>query len=198
MSDGTAPDAEVIAASLTDAERFAEVFTRHAGAVHRYLARRLGAQSADDLTAEVFLGAFRSRARYRPRSASALPWLFGIAANVAAQHRRDEARHWRLLAALPVVRDAADGELADADDRLDAEALGTAVVDALLSLPDVERQVVLLTAWEQLSPTEIAEALAIPAATVRTRLHRARAKVRRRLEHPPAAVSTIEELLRHD
>jgi RNA polymerase sigma-70 factor (ECF subfamily) len=57
----TDDDATVIAASVTDPERFAVIYDRHAAAIHRYLARRLGAQIADDLVGETFLAAFRRR-----------------------------------------------------------------------------------------------------------------------------------------
>jgi RNA polymerase sigma factor (sigma-70 family) len=201
MSERLPGDGELIAASIANAELFAGVFERHGSAVHRYLARRLGGDLADDLTAEVFVGAFRHRAKYKAATPSALPWLFGIAANVAAQHRRDEARRWRLLAALPAGLEATS-ETEDADDRVVAESFRPALVEALLSLPAIERQVLLLVAWEQLNSTEVAEVLAISAATARTRLHRARVKVRSRLidatPHAEAESASLEEFLRYE
>lgn len=200
MSEEAATDAELIAASVADRERFAEIFARHGAAVHRYLARRLGRELADDLTAEVFVGAFRYRARYRATSSTALPWLFGIAANVAAQHRREQAQRWRLLAALPVDREGSS-QTDEADDRLTAGAFRPVLVEALLSLPPVERQVLLLVAWEQLNSTEIAEALGVLPATARTRLHRARAKIRARLLEGSGAegeATSLEEFLSYE
>lgn len=74
-------DASVIAESLERPDVFGELFRRHAANIHRYAARRLGDTSADDITAETFLIAFRKRAGYDLARPSALPWLYGIAAN---------------------------------------------------------------------------------------------------------------------
>ena len=69
-----ASDAEVIAGSLDDPERFAVIFDRHADEIHRYAARRLGQQAAADAVSEVFLAAFRNRGRYQPgRGCTASP-----------------------------------------------------------------------------------------------------------------------------
>src|SRR5882757_9105072 len=90
--DDEGDDAAVIARSRTEPERFAVVFDRHAPAIHRYLARRLGADTADDLLGETFLTAFRRRASFDTAYANALPWLYGIATRLVAQHRREAAR----------------------------------------------------------------------------------------------------------
>ncbi len=76
------------------------VFDRHAPHIHRYLARRLGGQVADDLMGETFLIAFGARGRYDPAFASARPWLYGIATDLVGRRRREEAREYRLRAAL--------------------------------------------------------------------------------------------------
>src|ERR1700704_4127659 len=89
-------DAAVIEASRAEPDRFASLFDRHAPYIHRYLARRVGRQAADDLVAETFLVAFRKRASYDGRCRDARPWLYGIATNLVAQHRREEARQFRL------------------------------------------------------------------------------------------------------
>jgi len=104
-------DAAVIEASRAEPDRFASLFDRHAPYIHRYLARRVGRQAADDLVAETFLVAFRKRARYDPRHHDARPWLYGIATNLTAQHRREEARQFRLRQAAgpdPVQHDHAE------------------------------------------------------------------------------------------
>jgi RNA polymerase sigma factor (sigma-70 family) len=193
------PDAALIAASVHDAERFATLFVRHGSAVHRYLARRLGSDLADDCTAEVFVAAFRHRARYKPATATALPWLFGIASRVVAQWRREESNRWRLLAALPPDAEQVSDE-SETDDRLAAQALRTVLVEAIRALPAVERELLLLVAWEHLTPTEAAEALGIPPATARTRLHRARSRVRKHLAGGAGADQSfhLEELFGHE
>jgi DNA-directed RNA polymerase specialized sigma24 family protein len=98
---GTATDAEIIGRSVADPERFAELFDRHAGRIHGYLARRLGRDAAADLVGETFLVAFGRRNGYDPAYADARPWLYGIATNLVAAHRRDEVRRYRLRLALP-------------------------------------------------------------------------------------------------
>jgi RNA polymerase sigma-70 factor (ECF subfamily) len=72
------------------------------------------------------------------------------------------------------------------DQRLDAAALAPALRTALADLPPEERELVLLISWEQLTPTEAAAAVGIPAGTARSRLHRARGRLRERLAAQPA------------
>ena len=112
-------DDALIRESIREPERFAPLFDRHADAVHRYLARRIG-DSADDLLAETFLVAFRRRAAYRPDRLDVRPWLFGIATNVLHRHVRQERRRYRALAR---VGWSEPGPYADdpPDDRLDAQ-----------------------------------------------------------------------------
>jgi DNA-directed RNA polymerase specialized sigma24 family protein len=89
-------DAEVITASLAEPGRFAALFDRHAPHIHRYLARRVGPQVAEDLLAETFLVAFGKRAAYDPAFRDARGWLYGIATHLVGQHRREEIRRFRL------------------------------------------------------------------------------------------------------
>jgi len=94
-------DARVLEASVREPERFAVIFDRYYGQVHAYVARRLGTDVADDLTAETFLIAFRRRERFDRRSGAVRAWLYGIATNLIRRHRRDEVRAWRAAAKLP-------------------------------------------------------------------------------------------------
>ena len=91
-------DAAVIGQSWVQPGRFAAIFGRYFREIHRYLARRAGEKVADDLAGVVFLAAFAQRARYDLSRESAGPWLYGIAANLAGSHRRQEARYFRALA----------------------------------------------------------------------------------------------------
>jgi RNA polymerase sigma factor (sigma-70 family) len=174
-----ASDGDVIARSAADPEAFVTLFERHFREIHRYLARRVGAEPADDLAAEVFAQAFRVRARYRAETADARPWLYGIAANLLFKHRRGEARRLRALARSRPAADELDLDGAHA--RADAAALGPRVAAALRGMEPRDREVLLLFAWAELTYTEIATALAIPTGTVRSRLNRARARMRREL-----------------
>ena len=178
-------DAGIIAASLRHPERFAAVFDRHAPTIHRYLARRLGGQVADDLLGETFLIAFGGRGRYDPAFPDARPWLYGIATNLAGRRRREEAREYRLRAALgPPAEQACHAEQVAA--QVTAQAQNARLAAALAALSPGDRDVLLLIAWESLSYEEVAAALGIPVGTVRSRLNRARKKVRAQLGHTPA------------
>jgi RNA polymerase sigma factor (sigma-70 family) len=177
----TAPDDETDAAmirqSRCEPEAFAVLYDRHAAALHRYVARRLGDALADDVVAECFLAAFGRRDRYDLSRADARPWLYGIAARVIGKHRRTEVRQLRALArtgADPVAEDHADR----VDSRVTAAAAQRQLAAALARLPVGDRDVLLLIAWADLSYAEVAEALAIPVGTVRSRLSRARKRTR--------------------
>jgi RNA polymerase sigma factor (sigma-70 family) len=189
-------DAAVIEASRTEPDRFASLFDRHAPHIHRYLARRVGPQAADDLVAETFLVAFGKRAGYDPRFRDARPWLYGIATNLVGQHRRQEVRQFRLRLSAgpaPIQNDDAERTVVN----LTAQSVRAALGEALTALAKPDRDVLLLIAWEQLSYDEVARALGIPIGTVRARLHRARTKVRQALASTPAA-ATYEEILTNE
>jgi DNA-directed RNA polymerase specialized sigma24 family protein len=70
-------DAELLARSVEDPSAFAALYERYGQLVRRYVVRRVGAEAGEDLTAEVFVQAFRLRKRYRPELETALPWLYG-------------------------------------------------------------------------------------------------------------------------
>ena len=187
-----ADDAAVIESSWREPERFAVLFDRHAPHIHRYLARRAGREVAGDLVAETFLAAFAKRDRYDLSRADARPWLYGIATNLVGQHRRDEARQYRISQAAvaePDVRGHAERVAAD----VTAQAMRPLLDAALAALPAGDRDVLLLIAWEQLTYQEVSQALAIPVGTVRSRLNRARTKVRQALAGTDAA-ATYEEI----
>jgi RNA polymerase sigma factor (sigma-70 family) len=170
-------DALAISRSLTDPESFEVVFDRHFVSIHRYLRRRVGSELAQELAAETFLQAFRGRRRFSARADSALPWLYGIAANLIRMNQRAEERRLRAYARAAGERDEQPPAGGEVEDRLDATARGPALVAALAALSPVSREVLLLHAWCELSHEEIAEALRLSPAAVRTRLHRARAQV---------------------
>jgi RNA polymerase sigma factor (sigma-70 family) len=158
-------------------EAFVEVVRRHEVAVHGYLARRAGRDAADDLLADVWLRAFGGRGGYDPAFSDALPWLYGIARNVLRAHWRAGAHADHLLAA-QVPAEVATDPWNDVVARLDSEAWRQPLVSALKALQTVDREVLLLVAWEQLTPAEAALVLGIPQGTARSRLHRARTALR--------------------
>jgi len=172
------PDAAIIGASVADPERFAAIFDRHAVRIHGYLSRRVGRDAADLLLGDVFRVAFENRERYDTDRADAGPWLYGIASNLLRQHRRSEQRQLRLASRLAGVRSLDEP---GPEDDLDAISDVSVAMELVGELDDDERDVVLLYAWEDLSYAEIAEALDLPIGTVRSRLSRARARIRRQL-----------------
>ncbi|MEV4094609.1 RNA polymerase sigma factor [Streptosporangium saharense] len=74
-----------------------QVFDAHFAEIHRYIARRLDTDTADDLAADTFLIAFRDRHRFDAARGAVRPWLYGIATNLVARHRREEVRRWKAL-----------------------------------------------------------------------------------------------------
>ncbi|PKW12345.1 RNA polymerase sigma-70 factor, ECF subfamily [Streptomyces sp. 1222.5] len=183
-----AEDAALLQEPQGASQEFAELYDRYAPAIHRYATRRLGAGLADDVVAETFLVAFRRRQRFDPAQGQVRPWLYGIASNLIAAHRRFEVRQYRALAKTaidPLLTDYHD----DVDDRVAATAVARQLAAALSHLSKGDRDVLLLIAWESFSYDEVAQALAIPVGTVRSRLHRARKKVQKTLGGVnPAAV----------
>src|SRR5213082_17865 len=91
-------DATAISRSFTDPASFEVVFDRHYTPVYRYLRRRVGDELAQELAAETFLQAFRARGRFAAGGDSALPWLYGIAANLIRMNQRAEERRLRAYA----------------------------------------------------------------------------------------------------
>jgi RNA polymerase sigma factor (sigma-70 family) len=173
-------DAAIIAWSASDPEAFAILYDRHAATLHRYVARRLGEGVADDIVADTFLSAFRKRARFDPgTSSNARPWLYGIAANLIGKHTRSEVRMLRAYArtgADPVLTQQATFD--DAFGRAESATGERDLARALATLAKGDREVLLLIAWADLSYAEVATALGIPVGTVRSRLNRARIRVR--------------------
>lgn len=176
-SRDTDDDGELIARSVRQPDRFAVIFDRHAGHIHRYLSRRLGAQIAEDLVAETFLLAFGKRKQYDTTRHDARPWLYGIATKLVAQHGRDEERAYRLR----VPGAGRDEQPCHADrvaEDVTAQALRDVLATALAELSTGDRDVLLLIAQEELTYEQVAVALDIPIGTVRSRLNRARAQLR--------------------
>ncbi|SEG67721.1 RNA polymerase sigma-70 factor, ECF subfamily [Actinacidiphila yanglinensis] len=176
-------DASIIERSLDEPEAFAELFDRYAEDIHRYAARRVGAEVADDLMAEAFVVAFQRRRRYDVSRPQARPWLYGIATNLVHDHRRAEARRLRALsraaATAPDGWSGGDEPMAEqVAARVSAESVRGALAGALAKLPARYRDVLLVVAWGDLNYAEAAEALGIPVGTVRSRLNRARGRLR--------------------
>ena len=169
-------DADLAAGFLRDPELFTEVHDRYFATIYRYVAGRLGAQVAEDIAAETFLVAFDRRGTFDAERGDLRVWLFGIATNLVARHRRKEARHYRALARVDVTT-AVEGHENRVVASVSAKRLLPRVAAALSGLSKGERDVLLLVALGGLGYEEVAEALGISPGTVGSRLTRARKKL---------------------
>ncbi len=154
-------------------ERFRSVYAANFHRILGYALRRVATpEDAADVVSETFLVAWRRSSELPPGDDARL-WLYGVARRVLANQRRAQGRRDRLGDRLrdqltrQVVRDPAE-ETQGAD----------AVRVAMQRLGDLDREVLRLSVWEQLEPREIAVALGLAPPVVRTRLSRARARLR--------------------
>ncbi|MFD0023152.1 RNA polymerase sigma factor [Streptomyces sp. NPDC058382] len=162
-----------------DREAFAALYEEYARAVYNHAYRLTGNWStAEEVLSETFLAAWRTRRAVEPEGDSLRPWLLGIATNKARNANRGTGRRLAFLARRPdpePVADIADATAGRIDDtrRLDA------VRQAMTGLRRQEREVLALCVWSGLDYAEAAEALGVPVGTVRSRLSRARNRLRR-------------------
>lgn len=147
--------------------RFELLYARHAPAVKAYLLRRGAGAGADDAVAEVFLACWRRLDELPP---DPLPWLLGAARKTLSTQRRGDRRRSalgeRLAEAAAGGADESVGVLAD-------RALG----EALARVSDSDRELLLLIAWDGLTPAQAARALGIKPVAARVRLARARRRL---------------------
>lgn len=170
-------DNEVIERSSGEPGAFALLYDRHAPAIYRYAARRIGGDGAEDVMSETFLVAFERRSAYDLAVVDARPWLLGIATRLMRKHVRVEARAWKGMVA-GFAASLAPDLIEQAGARLDAAQVIRRLASALRSLSASDRDTLLLYAWGDLDYAGIAEALEVPIGTVRSRLNRARRLLR--------------------
>jgi RNA polymerase sigma factor (sigma-70 family) len=168
-------DAILIERSLRDPQQFGSVFDRHWAALHAYCTSRAGA-AGEDIAAESFRLAFDRRRGYDRHVQNARPWLYGIATNLLRHHFRSNQRGER--AGRRAQGFAELETVAQPFEQLEAQLLGPRLSEALGALAEIDREALLLLAWAELDYQEIARALDVPVGTVRSRIHRARARVR--------------------
>jgi RNA polymerase sigma-70 factor (ECF subfamily) len=161
---------------------FGLLFDAYAGIVYRHAVQRTGDwATAEEVVSLTFLEAWRLRERLLPEGGSPLPWLLGIATNVLRNMSRAARRHREALQRLPARPSVPDfaGELVD---RIHDESRLAAVRQALGRLRRHEQEVFVLCVWSGLDYAAAAEALGVPVGTVRSRLSRARDRLRRFVE----------------
>jgi RNA polymerase sigma-70 factor, ECF subfamily len=170
------------------ADAFDALFARYRQPLYAFFCRRMADRShAEELTQETFLAIVRARGRYE---ATALfrTWLYAIALRILRLWRRKTAFRAVFSGTLPADREPADPAATGNDFILR---------DAVRRLDRIDREVLLLREFEELSYAEIASVLKIPVNTVRSRLFRARSALRELLEAPPIpsrpGLSKLEE-----
>jgi len=161
------------------------LFDAFANTVHRHAVRMTGDWAvAEDIVSLTFLEAWRLRQRLLPEGGSPLPWLLGIATNVQRNTARAARRHHDALRRLPVQQSVPDFADELVDRMHDATRLAAAQ-RALGRLRRAEREVFFLCVWSGLDYAAAAEALGVPVGTVRSRLSRARDKLRKIVDPDP-------------
>jgi RNA polymerase sigma factor (sigma-70 family) len=161
-------DAKLLEAATREAPAFSVLYDRHAAGIYRW-ARSTGLADADalDLVSELFARAWVSRKRFRdPGDGNAAPWLYGIARNLVASHRRHGSIEAKARARLRMP--LADDDITDAiDARLDAIGRSPALEQALSSLPAVQQSALRLRVVNGLDYPEIARRLSCTETTAR-------------------------------
>jgi RNA polymerase sigma factor (sigma-70 family) len=188
------PDSELWArAADGDADAFGDLYERHAKAIYNHCFRRTASWSlAEDLTSAVFLQAWRHRSDVRFVDGSALPWLLGVATNLARNQQRALRRYQAALGRLPPP--SSEGDFVDdLAGRVDDERAVRRILGLVDRLPRREQEVLALCAWDGLSYAGAAVALGVPVGTVRSRLSRARRRLERFLGESGAVRSRLED-----
>jgi RNA polymerase sigma factor (sigma-70 family) len=172
-------------------ESFGLLFDRHSGAVCNYLFRRTADWSvAEDLTAAVFLQAWRKRGQVTFDGNSVLPWLLGVARLLLRNTVRARARYQAALSRAGAEPASIAAELGDPADlvssRLDSERQMTELRRAISGLPMQQRDVIELHVFAGLDQQAVAIAMGVSVGTVKSRLHRARQHLAAELREPAA------------
>jgi RNA polymerase sigma factor (sigma-70 family) len=161
-----------------DRDAFTAIYHRHAEAVWNHACRLTASQSAaEDVLAATFLTAWRRRHSVRLVAESARPWLLAVAGNEARTEWRRMTRHRRLTGRLgpaPAVEDHAESVVTSLDDRRRLHR----VLAAIAELPASQREAVALCMVAELPQADAARVLGVPEATLRSRIFRARARLR--------------------
>ena len=155
-----------------DHEAFRLLFARFGGPIYRYFLHRTGeAALAKDCAQKTWLNVHKARASFNPGKRMR-PWLYTIAVNLRADEARSRTRSHELL--------TADGTLPEPVSAHQSEWFA-AVRQALLALPDIYRDVILLHRWHDLGFAEIAEILGLTESTVKVRAYRGYLQLRKTL-----------------
>jgi RNA polymerase sigma factor (sigma-70 family) len=174
-----------------DGEAFGVLFDRHRSRVRVHAGRLVeNITDVDDVEAAAFLELWRRRRQVRVVDNSVLPWLLVVATNVTRNLVRSRRRYRRFLGTLPPPRPALDS----AEEAFVADVTGadTRVRRALRALPDIDARLMALVAVADLSVADAAEATGLTVSAAKSRLHRARARLREELGDMEFAAREVE------
>jgi RNA polymerase sigma-70 factor (ECF subfamily) len=168
---------------VLDAGTFQRVYEGFRPAIFRYVVARIGPDAAEDVTAEVFTAAWRSRVRYEAdrHDGNVEPWLMGIATHVISRHRSIE-RRWLETCRRGALTTAEVNEEEDAVARLDAATRHERLLTALAHIPSRERVPLMMHAVSGMDYESVAAALGVRPGTVRSRISRGRSRLQERME----------------
>jgi len=184
---GELSDAEILAeVAAGDIDAYGKIVGRYRGRLYNFVFRFVSdKETAEDIVQETFLRAFRKRKEYRA-IANFSTWLFTIAGNLAKSELRRRKR-WRLFSLHRDDESDTGMELPDETYRPDKVAESSLaddqIQDAIASLPENYRQVILLRDVEGMAYQEIAEIVDCPVGTVKSRVNRARLKLQQKLKN---------------
>ncbi|HVE91573.1 MAG TPA: sigma-70 family RNA polymerase sigma factor [Actinomycetota bacterium] len=177
QSRADTPDEILAQGAADDNHAFTELYRRYLGPVHRYMRYQAPHEEAEDLTAQVFMQAYRGASQFRGEGASYRAWLFRIAHNTLATYRRVSRRTPIPLSEIPDQLDDAPDPAAGAADR-ELRLIVRSIVD---ELPAADRELIELRYVEGLAPQEIAHVTGASDGAIRVRIHRLLKRLRPRL-----------------
>lgn len=193
LTDSSRSDAELWSeARIGNEVSFAMLFNRHRARVFSkaYACTRSYAD-AEDVVATVFLEAWRQRSKVHIIDGSLLPWLLSVTRYSVFNQTRSTRRWHRLFALAPDPQAEPDHSVLVLD-RIDWKDQLRAVEVAMMGLTKQERTIVELCIFEELSVSVVATALGIPPGTVKSKLYRAREKIRRHVPEHLMPIATFD------
>ena len=186
QNPGDLTDMDILSeVSAGKVDAYGKIVGRYHGRLYNFIYRFVGdRETAEDIVQETFLRAFRKRDEYRA-IATFSTWLFTIAGNLAKSELRRRKR-WRMISAERDEETDTGMELPDESARPDKVAESSIadvqIQNAINSLPNNYRQVILLRDVEGMSYQEISEIVDCPVGTVKSRVNRARLKLQQKLK----------------
>jgi RNA polymerase sigma-70 factor (ECF subfamily) len=167
-------DTELLLASRADPATFVELYRRHAEDLLRYFARRtLDPEAAAELTAETFAEAFASRRNYRDTGVNGVAWVYGIARHQLGRFYRTGSIEARARQSIGMHRrDLPAEDFERIEELVDLGPIREALVEALATLGDEQRDALQLRVIDELSYPDVASRLGCAEAAARQRVSR--------------------------